>query len=189
MSRVYTYDKSPSDEKFIMKKYFVISLSVIFLLILFKYILPETAALAELSREQLKINADINRDGRINLQDFEILRQFFGQSVSTIPSVTPTTIFPSVQQKKSCVSNDDCAGSPCENGYCTGIGEGADCIEGYVKVCQAGICDCKQVIITSPHCPQVVQEPCTSNKLPSGCGYSAMPIPAGCPNGCPIICY
>lgn len=38
------------------------------------------------------------------------------------------------------------------------------------------------------YCPRVIQPPCTNDNLPAGCGYSAMPIPTGCPDGCPIIC-
>lgn len=49
------------------------------------------------------------------------------------------------QSRIQCEDNSDCAGSPCENGFCNGFGEGADCIEGLAKVCNAqGICDCVQ---------------------------------------------
>lgn len=171
-----------------MKKNIIFFLLAAFLLIFFKQLSAGIIVLAELSDEQLKVHADINRDGRISIQDFEIMRRFFGQSVYPYPSVTPITISPTVQQKISCISNDDCAGSPCENGYCTRIGEGTDCIDGLVKVCQAGICNCQQVTVTSSQCPRIIQPPCTNDKLPAGCGYSAMPIPINCPEGCPIIC-
>lgn len=37
-------------------------------------------------------------------------------------------------------------------------------------------------------CPAVMAPPCTNDRLPPGCGYSAMPNPLNCPAGCPIIC-
>jgi len=46
------------------------------------------------------------------------------------------------KKQKGCRDENDCAGSPCVSGYCQGIGEGADCVDGFVKVCQAGVCDC-----------------------------------------------
>ncbi|OGK22555.1 hypothetical protein A3H80_01205 [Candidatus Roizmanbacteria bacterium RIFCSPLOWO2_02_FULL_37_19] len=46
-----------------------------------------------------------------------------------------------------------------------------------------------QIGVTSvPGCPAVIAPPCTNDKLPTGCGYSAMPVPVNCPAGCPIVC-
>ena len=66
------------------------------------------------------------------------------QTLSITPSPNISTIYPTIPQR-TCRDENDCAGSPCVNDYCQGYGDGADCIDGFIKVCQAGICDCQKL--------------------------------------------
>ena len=103
---------------------------------------------------------------------------------------TPTSVlFPSINQiyitniptqniEQDCAPPPDCVAPPrgCNYEY---MYDKTGCLTG------CGNLNCAQITTS---CPKIIPVPCPNDKLPNGCGYSAMPIPPGCPGGCPVIC-